>query len=134
MSEQDEEFAEQFHRDRRVHGGEIDRLDDDQLARLCAALLPEGVAYTPPPLPAGARITPAEVVGVVKQGLGGGDPRPDLDALISGTLTVAPAEGEAYPARSKGRGPRTRIKRSTGTDPFAALAAEASRAFPTPRG
>jgi hypothetical protein len=34
MSEQDEEFAEQFHRDRRVHGGEIDRLDDDQLARL----------------------------------------------------------------------------------------------------
>jgi hypothetical protein len=34
MSEQDEEFAEQFHRDRKVHGGEIDRLDDDQLARL----------------------------------------------------------------------------------------------------
>jgi hypothetical protein len=36
MSEQDEqdEFAERFHRDRRVHGGEIDRLDDDQLARL----------------------------------------------------------------------------------------------------
>ncbi len=25
---------EQFHRDRRVHGGEIDRLDEDQLARL----------------------------------------------------------------------------------------------------
>jgi hypothetical protein len=42
MSEQDPddagEFAEQFperlHRDRREHGGEIDRLDDDQLARL----------------------------------------------------------------------------------------------------
>ncbi|MGH3218893.1 MAG: hypothetical protein ACRDPY_09330 [Streptosporangiaceae bacterium] len=35
MSEQDEqEFAERFHRDRRVHGGEIDRLDDDKLARL----------------------------------------------------------------------------------------------------
>jgi hypothetical protein len=36
MSEQDgqDEFAEEFHRDRRVHGGEIDRLDDDQLARL----------------------------------------------------------------------------------------------------
>ncbi len=36
MSEQDEqdEFAERFHRDRGVHGGEIDRLDDDQLARL----------------------------------------------------------------------------------------------------
>jgi len=34
LNEQDEEFAEQFHRDRRVHGGEIDRLDDDQLARL----------------------------------------------------------------------------------------------------
>ena len=34
MSEQDEEFAEGFHRDRRVHGGEIDRLDDDQLAQL----------------------------------------------------------------------------------------------------
>src|SRR5580693_1230123 len=34
MSEQDEEFAEQFHRDRRQHGGEIDRLDEDQLARL----------------------------------------------------------------------------------------------------
>jgi hypothetical protein len=33
MSEQDE-FAEQFHRDRRTHGGEIDRLDDDKLARL----------------------------------------------------------------------------------------------------
>jgi len=28
------EFAERFRRDRREHGGEIDRLDDDQLARL----------------------------------------------------------------------------------------------------
>jgi hypothetical protein len=42
MSEQDpdepseftEQFAERFHRSRRTHGGEIDRLDDDQLARL----------------------------------------------------------------------------------------------------
>jgi hypothetical protein len=39
MSEQNpndvvEEFPERFHRDRRQHGGEIDRLDDDQLARL----------------------------------------------------------------------------------------------------
>ena len=42
MSEQDpdapaefvDEFAERFRRDRRQHGGEIDRLDDDQLARL----------------------------------------------------------------------------------------------------
>ena len=42
MSEQDpeeaadfaREFDERFHRDRREHGGEIDRLDDDQLARL----------------------------------------------------------------------------------------------------
>ena len=35
MSQQDSgEFPEQFHRDRRQHGGEIDRLDDDQLARL----------------------------------------------------------------------------------------------------
>jgi uncharacterized protein (TIRG00374 family) len=42
MSEQDpdepaefaQEFDERFHRDRREHGGEIDRLDDDQLARL----------------------------------------------------------------------------------------------------
>ena len=35
MSQQDSgEFAERFHRDRRQHGGEIDRLDDDQLARL----------------------------------------------------------------------------------------------------
>ena len=35
MSQQDSgEFAERFHRDRREHGGEIDRLDDDQLARL----------------------------------------------------------------------------------------------------
>ena len=42
MSEQDidqpgeftDQFAERFHRDRRQHGGEIDRLDDDQLARL----------------------------------------------------------------------------------------------------
>jgi hypothetical protein len=42
MSEQDpdeagefaEQFPERFHRDRREHGGEIDRLDDDQLARL----------------------------------------------------------------------------------------------------
>jgi len=28
------EPAERFHRDRREHGGRIDRLDDDQLARL----------------------------------------------------------------------------------------------------
>jgi hypothetical protein len=28
------EFDERFHRNRREHGGEIDRLDDDQLARL----------------------------------------------------------------------------------------------------
>ena len=42
MSEQDideagqfaEQFPERFRRDRREHGGEIDRLDDDQLARL----------------------------------------------------------------------------------------------------
>jgi hypothetical protein len=42
MSEQDpdeagefvEQFPERFHQDRREHGGEIDRLDDDQLARL----------------------------------------------------------------------------------------------------
>jgi hypothetical protein len=35
MSEQDGgDFPEQFHRDRREHGGRIDRLDDDQLARL----------------------------------------------------------------------------------------------------
>jgi hypothetical protein len=42
MSEQDpdgagefvDEFAERFHRRRSEHGGEIDRLDDDQLARL----------------------------------------------------------------------------------------------------
>ena len=35
MSQQDSgEFPERFHRDRRQHGGEIDRLDDDRLARL----------------------------------------------------------------------------------------------------
>jgi hypothetical protein len=42
MSEQDpdepaeyaDQFAERFHRNRREHGGEIDRLDDDELARL----------------------------------------------------------------------------------------------------
>jgi hypothetical protein len=35
MSEQDSgEFAERFHRDRHQHRGRIDRLDDDQLARL----------------------------------------------------------------------------------------------------
>ena len=42
MSEQDidqpgeftDQFAERFHRDRREHGGEIDRLDQDQLERL----------------------------------------------------------------------------------------------------
>lgn len=35
MSEQDpEEPAEQFHRDRREHGGVPGRLDDDRLARL----------------------------------------------------------------------------------------------------
>ena len=33
MSEQDD-FPEQFHRDRREHGGASQRLDDDQLARL----------------------------------------------------------------------------------------------------
>jgi hypothetical protein len=42
MSEQDpdepgefaDQFAERFHRNRREHGGEIDRLDPDQLDRL----------------------------------------------------------------------------------------------------
>jgi hypothetical protein len=42
MSEQDldeagqfaDQFPERFHRNRQEHGGEIDRLDDDQLARL----------------------------------------------------------------------------------------------------
>ncbi len=42
MSEQDldaagqfaDQFPERIHRNRREHGGEIDRLDDDQLARL----------------------------------------------------------------------------------------------------
>jgi hypothetical protein len=35
MSEQDGgDFPERFRRDRREHGGRIDRLDDDQLARL----------------------------------------------------------------------------------------------------
>jgi len=35
MSEQDGgDFPERFHHDRREHGGRIDRLDDDQLARL----------------------------------------------------------------------------------------------------
>jgi hypothetical protein len=42
MSEQDpdepaeftDQFPERFHRDRSQHGGEIDRLDDDHLARL----------------------------------------------------------------------------------------------------
>src|ERR1700742_4084252 len=35
MSEQDGgDFPEQFHRDRREQGGRIDRLNDDQLARL----------------------------------------------------------------------------------------------------
>jgi len=35
MTEQDSgPPAEQFHRDRREHGGRIDRLNDDQLARL----------------------------------------------------------------------------------------------------
>ena len=34
MSEQDSEPAEEFHRNRREHGGASQRLDDDQLARL----------------------------------------------------------------------------------------------------
>jgi hypothetical protein len=35
MSEQDaDQPAEEFHRNRREHGGRIDRLDEDQLARL----------------------------------------------------------------------------------------------------
>jgi hypothetical protein len=34
MSEQDAEPAEEFHRDRREHGGIPGRVDDDQLARL----------------------------------------------------------------------------------------------------
>ena len=34
MTEQTDQPDEQFHRDRRQHGGEIDRLDEDQLARL----------------------------------------------------------------------------------------------------
>src|SRR5580658_960928 len=33
-NEYSDEFAERFHRDRREHGGEIDRLNDDQLAGL----------------------------------------------------------------------------------------------------
>jgi hypothetical protein len=34
MTQDSGDFPERFHRDRRQHGGEIDRLDDDQLARL----------------------------------------------------------------------------------------------------
>jgi hypothetical protein len=34
MTEQTGQPDEQFHRNRREHGGEIDRLDEDQLARL----------------------------------------------------------------------------------------------------
>ena len=34
MTEQTGQPDEQFHRDRREHGGRIDRLDEDQLARL----------------------------------------------------------------------------------------------------
>ena len=34
MSDQDSEPAEEFHRNRRQHGGAAQRLDDDQLARL----------------------------------------------------------------------------------------------------
>jgi hypothetical protein len=34
MTEQTPESAEEFHRDRREHGGASARLDDDQLARL----------------------------------------------------------------------------------------------------
>ena len=37
MSEQDSEPAEEFHRNRREHGGASQRLDDDQLARLSLA-------------------------------------------------------------------------------------------------
>ena len=33
-SEDSDEFAEQFHRDRREHGGAPEHLDDDQLAQL----------------------------------------------------------------------------------------------------
>ena len=83
---------------------ELSYLDDDQLRRLCAALLPAEQPYTPPALPQGAELTPAEVVGVVKQSLHGADPRQDLDALILGDLHV-PVEGFApYSARSGTRG------------------------------
>jgi hypothetical protein len=34
MTQDSGDFPARFHRDRREHGGEIDRLDDDQLARL----------------------------------------------------------------------------------------------------
>src|SRR6266567_7267432 len=70
----EEPLDEEFHRNRREHGGEIDRLDDDKLARLteeervdagiddynpdevppATDPLPEGV----PPLPADIRETP----------------------------------------------------------------------------
>ena len=71
MSEQDEEFPEEFHRDRRFHGGSPDRLDDDQLARLTEEeRVAAGVdAYDPdevppatdePPLPHDQGVTQTE--------------------------------------------------------------------------
>jgi hypothetical protein len=67
MSEQNpndfaEEFPERFHRDRRQHGGEIDRLDDDQLARLTEEeRTAAGVdAYDPDEVPPATDAPPTE--------------------------------------------------------------------------
>jgi hypothetical protein len=68
MSEQDpdepdefaEQFPERFHRNRREHAGEIDRLDEDQLARLTEEeRVAAGVAdYDPDEVPAATDTPP----------------------------------------------------------------------------
>ena len=70
MSDQDidepgeftDQFAERFHRNRREHGGEIDRLNDDQLARLTEEeRVAAGVdAFDPDEVPAATDAPPVE--------------------------------------------------------------------------
>ena len=61
MSEQDD-FPEQFHRDRREHGGASQRLDDDRLARLTEEeRVAAGLdAYDPDEVPSATDAPPPE--------------------------------------------------------------------------
>ncbi len=100
-NEYSDEFAERFHRDRRVHGGEIDRLDDDQLARLTEEeRVAAGLdAYDPDEVPP-ATDTPPQTD--LAQSAEYADERAEADREL--------AKGELYPIDEEHPFPPTRYE------------------------